>query len=121
MDATAILPGADIQRVVGAILDGPVLARQLQEAGGIGFIRSQAGHNPDRLNFLAPAFEFPNAVNPRHLCHMRKAHLGRGHLPDLDPAPFDSAVALLDLQELRGKKLPGGSGALDLQGLFGCP
>ena len=52
VDAPAILPVADIQRVVGAILEGPVLARQLQEAGGIGLIRSQAGHNPDRLNFL---------------------------------------------------------------------
>jgi len=120
-DPAAVLPRAHIQRIMGAVLNAPVLARQFQQAGRIGFLRGQAGDNPNRFDFLPASFKFPNPIKPRHLGHVRKAHLGWGDLPDRDAAPFDPAMALFDVHELRGKNLPEGSGWLAFEGFLGCP
>jgi hypothetical protein len=50
--AAPIFARTDIQRIVRAILDAPVLARQVQEALWIGLLGRQTGDDPDRLNFL---------------------------------------------------------------------
>jgi len=111
---TAVLTGADIQEIVGTVLDAPVLASQLQEAGRIGLGRGQDGDDPDRLDFLPFVLEFPNPVKAGRLRHVRKAHLSRSHFPDLDAAPFDAPVARIHGLGLglRGNNLPKGSGEL---------
>jgi hypothetical protein len=38
VDSTAVLPHTDIQGIMGAVFDAPVLARQLQEMSRIGLI-----------------------------------------------------------------------------------
>lgn len=119
-DPAAVFPGADIQRVMGAILDAPVLTHQFQEACGIGLRCRQTGNDPDGFDLLPAVLELTNAVNPRHLCHVRKVHLGGGHFLDLDAAPFDAAVALIQRLILRGKKLPAGSERLAFGGHPGC-
>ena len=120
-DATPVFARADIQRVMSAILDAPVLARQFQEAGRIGLRRGQTGDDPDRLDFLSSVFEFANPVNSRHLRDVGKAHLSGRDLASFNAAPFDPTVALIHRLVLRGKKLPEGSGALDFGGFPGCP
>ena len=119
-DATTVFAGADIQWVVGAVFDAPVLAHQFQEACRIGLRRRQASDDPDGFDLLTAVFEFADAVNPSHLRHVRKAHLSRGYLAHLDATPFDPAVAFIDRLILRGKKLPEGSGWLAFEGRPGC-
>ena len=121
VDSAAVFARADIQRVVGAVLDAPVLASQLQEPGRIGLSRRQAGDDPDRLDFLPPVLEFPNTVNARDLRHVRETHLLRGYFPNRNAAPFDPPVASIHRLILRGKNPPGGSGALASGGPLGCP
>ena len=119
-DATTVFTGADIQRVVGAVFDAPVLAHQFQEARRIGLRRRQAGDDPDGFDFLTAVFEFADAVNSSHLGHVRKAHLGRSDLVHLDAPPFDPTVALIHRLILRGKKLPEGSERLAFGDRPGC-
>ena len=119
-DATTVFARADIQWVMGAIFDRPVLAHQFQEAGDVGLRGRQAGDDPDGFDLLTAVFEFTNAVNPSHLRDVWKAHLVRGHFSRLDATPFDTAVALIHRLMLRGKKLPAGSGTLAFGGRPGC-
>ena len=119
-DATTVFARADIQRVMGAIFNAPVLARPFQEPGRIGLGHRQAGDDPDGFDRLTAVVEFPDAVNPSHLRHVRKAHLGRGHLAHLNAPPFNPAVALIHRLILRGKRLPVGSGTLAFGGRPGC-
>jgi hypothetical protein len=116
----SIFPAADIQPIMSAVLNAPVLAGQLQQARRIGLVRAQTGNDPNRFHFLPAALELADALQPRQLHNVRKAHLfGRDrHHPDA--APLDSAVALFNLEQLRGKNLPEGSVALVLTGRVDC-
>jgi len=106
---------------MGAVFNTPVLTRQFQKVEQIGLGWGEAGNDPDGFPFLAAALEFANPLEPSYLRHMRKAHLSGGDLSDRDAPPFNPAVPLLNLQELRGKNLPGGSGAIAFEGFLGCP
>ena len=118
--AAAILAGTDIQAQMRAVLDGPILTDQLEQPGRVRLFGPQAGDYPDGFGFLLAAVEFADALHARQLHDVRKTHLlGRdGH--DFNAAPFNSSVALLDLQQLRGKNLPAGSVALGPATRSGC-
>lgn len=98
-----------IQALVCSVFDCPILARQLEQPGGAGFLRREACDQPDGFNFLPAAFEFPDAVQPCHLRHKGETNLLRGDGDDFDAPPFDSPMPLFNLQKLRGKNLPEGS------------
>ncbi len=116
-----ILATADIQPVMGAAFpSAPVLAREFQEPGRVSLLRTETGDDPNGFHFLSAALEFADAVQTRQLHDVREAHLFGRDRHDLDASPFDTAVALLNLQELRGKNLPAGSVALVLKGRVGC-
>jgi hypothetical protein len=111
---------ADVQAVVGAVFDAPILPGQLQESRGVGFLRVQAGDQSDGFDFLFAVFEFANPIQSRQLEDMGETHLRGRHLDDFDAAPFDAAMSFFNLEELRGKNLPAGSVALGPAARFGC-
>jgi hypothetical protein len=116
-----IFARTDIQRRVRAILDAPVLGRQVQEALWIDLLGRQSGDDPDRLNFLPSPTQFANPVNPGHQGHMRKTDLRRCDRLHRNPPPLDAPVSLFNRQRLMGKDLPEGSERLVLGGSLGCP
>ena len=119
-DATTVLSGTDFQRIMGAILDGPILADPFQGACRIGLRARQAGDDPDGFDLLTTVFEFANAIDSSHLRDVRKTHLVGSQLAHLEATPFDAPVAFIDRLILRGKKLPGGSDWLAFGGPPGC-
>jgi hypothetical protein len=118
--SATILPSTDIQPVMGAVLNAPVLARQFQEPRRVGFVWTQAADDPNCFHFLFAALEFADAVQTRQLRHVREAHLFGRHRHHFDAAPFEAPVAFVNLQELRGKNSPAGSVGLVLKGPVGC-
>src|SRR5208283_353532 len=108
----AVFSAADVQAVMRAIFDAPILAGQFQQAFGAGFFRRQTGDHPNRFDFLPAVLEFADAVQAGQLQDVGEAHLFGRDREDFDAAPLEAAVALLNLQELRGKNLPAGSVAL---------
>ncbi len=119
-DQTTVFAGADVQWVVGAVFDAPVLTHQFQEAGRVGLGRREAGDDPDGFDFLTAIFEFADAVNPSDLRHVWKGHLFGRDLFDFDTTPFEATVTVIHRLILRGKRLPAGSGRLAFGGRPGC-
>lgn len=117
----AVFAGADIQAVMQAVFDAPILAGQLEQAGGVGLLGAQAGDEPDRLHLLFAALEFADAIQSRHLQDVGKAPLRGCGVLDLDAAPLNAPVSVADLQKLRGKNPPAGGVWLGRAGRFGCP
>ena len=115
-----VLGGGDIQTIMQTVLNAPILADQFQQSGRIGFVGTQAGDHPDGLRFFFTAGQDSNSIHPRQLHHMGKAQLSGRDQQHLDATPFNATVPALDLQELRGKNLPGGSVALGPEGRPGC-
>ena len=111
-DPAAVFSGADIQPVMGAVLDAPVLPGQFEQACRLGLPRVQTGDQPNGFYLLASGAELADAVQTGQLQDMRETHLLGRDGDDLDAAPLDAAVAFFNLQQLRGKNLPGGSVAL---------
>lgn len=118
--AAAVFSGADIQTVMGAVLNAPVLPGQFEQARRVGLTRAQAGDQPNGFHLLASGAELADAVQTRQLQDMRETHLFGRDRDDLDAAPLDAAVALFNLQQLRGKNLPAGSVALGPGVRLGC-
>jgi len=53
--AAGVLAAGHVADVMQAVLDAPVVARQLQQAGGVGLITRQAGDGIDGLDALLVA------------------------------------------------------------------
>ena len=109
-----------VQAVMGAVLNAPLWAGQFEKSGRVCFLWWEAGDESNRFHFLPPAFKFADAVQTGQLRDVRKSDLFRRDFPELQTAPLDPAVALLHLEELRGKNLPGGSVALVVEGSADC-
>lgn len=86
------------ERRIGSIVDGPVRA----VGPHIGLHPRQSGDNPDRLHFLAAIAELADAIDPRDLGDVRKAHPRGADFSHFDATPLDQAVARFDRQMLRG-------------------
>ena len=116
----AVFSGADVQAEMGAILNAPVLTGQFEQARRVGLLRAETGDEPNGFHLLASGAELADAIQAGQLDDVRETHLGGGDRDDFDPAPLDAAMALFNLEQLRGKNLPGGSVALVLRVQLGC-
>ncbi len=116
-----VFPRAHVQWVMSSVFDAPIQTNQFQQTSRVGFIRREAGNDPDGFDFLFASFDLANAVNPRELYDVRKAHLFRGDFLDLDAPPFEAAVAGVERHQLRGKNPPAGGFWLGRARCPGCP
>jgi hypothetical protein len=93
----AVFSGADIQTVMGAIFNAPVLPGQFEQAGRVGLLRAQTGDQPNSFDLLASGAELADAVQPRQLQDMGETHLFGRDRDDFNAAPLDASVAFFNL------------------------
>ena len=98
MHPATVFPAADIQPIMGAILNAPILTGQFEQSRGVRLLWRQAGDQPDRFHFLPPVLQFANAIQARQLSDVRKTHLFGRDGCDFDAAPFEAAVSFVNLQ-----------------------
>ena len=92
--AAAVLSRADVQTVMGAVLNAPVLPGRFQQARRVGLLRAQTGDQPNGLHLLASGAELADAAQARQLQDMRETHLFGRDRDGFEAAPLDAAAAL---------------------------
>ena len=63
--AAAVFSGADVQAVMGAVLNAPVLPGQFEQARRVGLLRAKTGDQPNGFHLLASGAELADAVQTR--------------------------------------------------------
>jgi len=94
-NAAAVFSGADVQAMMSAVFDAPVLTGQFEQSRRVGSLRAETGDQPHGVRLLACGAELADAIQACQLQNMGETHLRRRDGQDLDAAPFNPAVALL--------------------------
>ena len=116
-----VLPGAHVQRVMRAVFKAPIQTNPFPQAGRIGWVGRQAGNAPDGFDFWFTPLELAKAVQACQRDDLRKTHLFRGDLLDLEAAPLEAPGARVERHHLGGKSPPAGGVWLGRAGWAGCP